>query len=177
MPYFLIFSFLIFKLIFTGKTHTDFGEACHGFYLGRSIEFTHQWVREKFVRDVGAILIFEVPDASSFFEKFTGIDLNIPDDDGSADSPALERWKEVVSFYRNNQIFSLKPTSTTPECLRTLCQDLGIDCDIDYIIGPISNVGTQLPISRRPEKSQLCIKSYKLARRFPFLTSILFFKI
>ena len=152
----------------------DFSIHCHGFYLSRSLSLAYTWAKEKSsTQDIGAVLMFEVPDLSSFIEKFTGIDLNIPDDDGSADSPAIKKWKEVVSYYRNDYDSYER---TAPECLQTLCQIYGVDSDIDYIIGPISNIETKMPISRRPEQSQLCIKSDRLAVQFPFLTSILFFK-
>ena len=115
------------------------------FSIGRSLSSAYTWVKEKSsTQDIGAIQMFEVPDTSAFFDKFTGIDLNIPDGvDGSADSPALEKWKEVVSYYRNEY------ERTTPECHQTLCKNYGRDCDIDYIIGPTLGRRCRYPDVRR----------------------------
>ena len=136
-----------------GQEKQDFSHSS-GFYLNPRFSDAAEWASRRFRETAGAILIYNLP-----LDDFQG--LNLFND--------LENWQKVVGYYRSG-------------CKRVIDNQLVDHWDqVDFIRGEMSGDGYNPEIEswkpqRKPDKSQLCIRSRRMAKEFSLaLQGIIYF--
>ena len=129
-----------------------------------------EWMESKCENTIGAILIFEVEEFTTYLkdENFKGVDLS------DINNPEIKQnWKDVINFYRETKEAKREAGGrfAFPECLKKILGKKQREEHIDYIIGHIWTKENQFQTGL-----QMCIKTQNMADSFSFLKKALFYK-